>query len=61
MLFRLPNGSLVEINKDAYLNDKLYYNKIIELQNLYVKRKNENYINSDIKETPGFKKILAMI
>tara|TARA_Y100000992_G_scaffold300862_1_gene270431 strand:- start:3774 stop:3959 length:186 start_codon:yes stop_codon:yes gene_type:complete len=61
MLFRLPNGSLLEINKNAHLNDKLYYNKIIEIQNLYVKKKNENYINSDIKETPGFKKILAMI
>jgi 3-methyladenine DNA glycosylase AlkC len=61
MLFRLPNGSLLELNKNNFISDKDYYSKIMEIQNLYVKEETKNYVNSDIKDTPGFKKILAMI
>lgn len=31
MLFRTSNGSLMNIVKSNYINDKLYYEKILEL------------------------------
>lgn len=32
MLFRTNNGELIEIKKYNYSNDKLYYNKIMEIK-----------------------------
>jgi hypothetical protein len=32
MLFRINNGELIEINKYNFSNDKLYYQKIMELK-----------------------------
>ncbi len=32
MLFRTANGELIEINKYDFKNDKLYYQKIIEIK-----------------------------
>jgi hypothetical protein len=32
MLFKDGNGNLIEINKYAFKNDKLYYQKIMELK-----------------------------
>lgn len=61
MIFRLPNGSLMEINKYDFLNDKLYYEKIKEIQNTYIKKPITNYTGETVNNTPGFKKILAMI
>jgi hypothetical protein len=37
MLFRNIDGSLIEIKKCNFINDKLYYNKIIELKNIELK------------------------
>jgi hypothetical protein len=32
MLFRTNNGKLIEIKKYNFINDKLYYQKIIEIK-----------------------------
>jgi hypothetical protein len=37
MLFRINTGELVEINKYNFSNDKLYYQKIMELKKPLVK------------------------
>ena len=37
MLFRTIHGDLIEINKYDYKNDKLYYQKIMEIQNSFTK------------------------
>jgi hypothetical protein len=37
MIFRTVTGELIEINKYDFKNDKLYYDKIISLQNLFAK------------------------
>ena len=31
MIFRLPNGNLVNVVKSDYINDKLYYERLVEL------------------------------
>jgi hypothetical protein len=31
MLFRTNTGKLIQINKIDFINDKLYYNKIMEI------------------------------
>jgi hypothetical protein len=33
MLFRINTGELIEINKYNFSNDKLYYQKIMDLKN----------------------------
>ena len=38
MLFRTITGEVIEINKYDFKNDKLYYDKIIELHNLFAKQ-----------------------
>ena len=37
MLFRTSTGDLIEINKYDYKNDKLYYEKIVEIKKAFVK------------------------
>jgi len=32
MLFRTQDGKLIEINKYDFINDKLYYQKLIEIK-----------------------------
>ena len=44
MLFRNNDGSLVEIKKSSFVNDKLYYIKILEIKkNLLNLKKTFNY------------------
>ncbi len=44
MLFRDSNGNLVELNRYDFKNDKLYYQKIMEIKQLFTKsNKNQNY------------------
>ena len=31
MLFRTNNGTLIELNKNSFINDKLFYEKILEI------------------------------
>ena len=31
MLFRSANGKLIEIKKNSFINDKLYFEKLIEI------------------------------
>jgi hypothetical protein len=45
MLFRDINGKLVEINKNDFVNDLLYYQKIMKLKNQIAKSKNSKNIN----------------
>jgi len=58
MLFRTNKGELIEINKYDFVNDKLYYEKILEISkplpkiNLFLKKEN---IES-LKLTNKFKK-----
>ena len=58
MLFRDINGNLIEVNRYDFKNDKLYYQKIMEIKKQFTKsNKNEqsnysNYvINQLLKET----------
>jgi len=37
MLFRNMNGQLIEINKNDYVNDILYYQKIIKIKSQIAK------------------------
>lgn len=37
MLFRTTNGELIEIKKYDYPNDKLYYQKILEVKQTFTK------------------------
>jgi len=32
MLFRTNNGNLIEIKKYSFINDKLYYEKLIDIK-----------------------------
>ena len=44
MLFRESNGNLIELNRYDFKNDKLYYQKIMEIKQLFTKsNKNQNY------------------
>jgi hypothetical protein len=44
MLFRDINGNLVELNRYDFKTDKLYYQKIMEIKQLFTKsNKNKNY------------------
>jgi len=44
MLFRDSNGNLVELNRYDFKTDKLYYQKIMEIKQLFTKlNKNQNY------------------
>ena len=44
MLFRDVNGNLIELNRYDFKNDKLYYQKIMEIKQLFTKsNKNQNY------------------
>lgn len=50
MLFRDSNGNLVELNRYDFKNDKLYYQKIMEIKQLFTKsNKNQNYSDYVIK------------
>ncbi len=46
MLFRTNTGELIELNKYQFLNDKFYYQKIMDVKKLVNKDKD--------KETPKF-------
>ena len=37
MLYRNPDGKLVEINKTNFINDKMFYEKIMELKTPFSK------------------------
>ena len=45
MLFRTNTGQLIEINKYNFINDKLYYKKILELK----------FSSPKLEETPNYK------
>jgi hypothetical protein len=38
MIFRTVNGELVEINRYNYKNDKLYYEKILEIKKQFISK-----------------------
>lgn len=38
MIFRTANGELVEINRYNYKNDKLYYEKILEIKKQFISK-----------------------
>ena len=53
MLFRDSNGILIELNRYDFKNDKLYYQKIMEIKKQFTKsNKNEqsNYSNYVINQ-----------
>ncbi len=51
MLFRDINGNLIELNRYDFPNDKLYYQKIIEIKKITksTELKETNYSNYVIK------------
>lgn len=53
MLFRDINGNLIELNRYDFKNDKLYYQKIMEIKKQFTKStqlKNSNYSNCIINQ-----------
>ena len=58
MLFRDINGKLIELNRYDFKNDKLYYQKIMEIKYLFTKsNKTQNYSDYVIQNsTKGEKK-----
>ena len=53
MIFRENNGNLIELNRYDFKNDKLYYQKIMEIKKQFTKsNKNEqtNYSNYVINQ-----------
>ena len=47
MLFRNKEGMLIEINKNQYMNNKLYYNQIYDIKKQGFNKNNEETINSN--------------
>jgi hypothetical protein len=47
MLFRNKEGMLIEINKNQYMNNKLYYNKIYDIKKQGFNKNNEETNNSN--------------
>jgi len=45
MLFRDINGNLIELNKYHFKNDKLYYQKIMEIKKQFTKPTKNEYSN----------------
>jgi len=62
MLYRNADGNLIEINKNDFINDKLYYEKIIELKLYFsklqekqnVKKKYSTFIINNIINAKNF-------
>jgi hypothetical protein len=50
MIFRLFSGECIEINKLDYLNDTLYYKKIMKIKSAFAKFKINN-TNSTLNNT----------
>jgi hypothetical protein len=53
MLFRTVNGELVEINRYNFKNDKMYYEKIMEIKNQFISKNQSSklYYWNNSKET----------
>jgi hypothetical protein len=48
MLFRDISGNLIELNRYDFINDKLYYQKIVEIKKQFTKsnkKEQSNYSN----------------
>lgn len=45
MLFRDINGNLIELNRYDFKNDKLYYQKIMEIKYNFTKSNKNDYSN----------------
>jgi hypothetical protein len=57
MLFRDSNGNLIELNRYDFKNDKLYYQKIMEIKQLFTKsNKDSNYSNYIIQVSTKIEK-----
>ena len=54
MLFRDSNGNLIELNRYDFKNDKVYYQKIMEIKKQFTKsnkKEQSNYSNYVINNT----------
>lgn len=45
MLFRDINGNLIELNRYDFKNDKVYYQKIMEIKTQFTKSNKPEHIN----------------
>lgn len=45
MLFRDINGNLIELNRYDFKNDKIYYQKVMEIKKQFTKSNKSNYSN----------------
>ena len=50
MLFRTNKGTLIEIKKYDFSNDKLYYQKLVEIKKLNISVSKETNISFSNKE-----------
>ena len=53
MLFRDSNGNLIELNRYDFKNDKVYYQKIMEIKKQFTKsnkKEQSNYSNYVIRQ-----------
>ena len=63
MLFRTVNGELVEINRYSFKNDKMYYEKIMEIKNQIISKNQSSklYYWNNSKEFESEKQLRAYI
>jgi len=54
MLFRTANGELVQINRYDLINDKMYYEKIMEIKKQFLNKNKSSKLNNWTKSKETF-------
>jgi hypothetical protein len=54
MLFRTANGELVQINRYNFKNDKMYYEKILEIKKQFIKKNKSSKLDYWTKSKETF-------
>ena len=54
MLFRTANGEVVQINRYNFKNDKMYYEKIMEIKKQFINKNNSSKLDYWTKSKETF-------
>jgi hypothetical protein len=54
MLFRIASGELVEINRYTFKNDKMYYEKIMEIKKQFINKNKSSKLDYWTKSKETF-------
>jgi hypothetical protein len=54
MLFRTVNGELVQINRYNFKNDKMYYEKVMEIKKQFISKNNSSKLDYWAKSKETF-------